>query len=123
MRKGFTLLEVLAVTILLAGFVVGFFESSQTIAAASFSQQNRLEALMVLLKETSRWRVDNSVTGNASGTFSNGTEYGLASNAAAFTQSGKGWNRLACTVSWVEPVLESQKTRTLTERRIAFKEL
>lgn len=123
MRKGFTLLEVLAVAILLSGFVVGFFESSQTIGAVTLSQQNRLEALMVSLKELSRWRVDDSASGAATGAFSNSTDYALSSSEHTFTQSGKGWKRLACTVSWKEPVLGSSQSRALTTRRIAFKEL
>ncbi len=123
MREGYTLLEVLAVSVLLAGFLVAFFEGSQTIGAASYSQQNRLEALMVLLRESSRWRVDDTTHNDSTGVFGNGVGYTLYSSPVTFTQSGKGWKRLASTVSWLEPDLNSQSTRALTSRRITFKEL
>jgi hypothetical protein len=49
MKKGYTLLEVLAGVSLVGWFPNLLFEGSQTIGAASFSQQNRWKRWMVSL--------------------------------------------------------------------------
>lgn len=127
MKKGYTLLEILAVTILLAGFVVCFFEGVQMMSAATMSQQNRLEATMVAMGELSRWRVDPaypswSAAGYTVGAFGNGVGYTLSGRFDTTVMGLQTWKKYACTIQWREPVVGGASSRVLTTSQISVKQ-
>lgn len=122
--RGFTLIEVLTVSILLAFFLVGFYEGSQRMAAASMVAQNRTEALLQNRRVGELWRAGgpSAISGLASGNFLNGIGYTLSTNTLPDTYSATNstLTRLAVTLGWREIDPNSSGSLKMTLKNIYF---
>ena len=122
-KSGFTLLEVLTVSMLLAFFLVGFYEGSQRMAVGMHSAQNRTEALMQLRRIGNNWRAGQNITGINSGNFLNGTNYTVTSAQSNYSSSvpTSSLTQLAVTVSWSEIDANSKYPRPQYIKDVYFK--
>ncbi len=122
------MLEVLTVSVLLAFFLVGFFEGSRWLAFSTRVQQNRTEALMQSRRVGESWRAGVDVSGITEGYFLNGTTWTLGQNTTAYTSaggaapsSGTSLKRLSLTLGWREADPTSAGSRQMKIHDVYFK--
>lgn len=102
-KRGYTLVEVLMVSMLLAFFLVGFYEGSQRMAVATLVQQDRAEALLMGRKLGEQWKNGVDISGVSTGFFLNGVGYNVAQATSAYSATGSSLTQLALTIGWSEP--------------------
>lgn len=120
-RGGFTLLEVLVMSIVLGFFLLGFYEGSQRMAVSMRLNQNRTEALMQLRRIGQKWRAGEVVTGITSGYFLNGTAYTVGQSTATYSATNSTLTKLAVTVGWSEPNPNSTAQRKMRLKDLYYK--
>jgi Tfp pilus assembly protein PilV len=108
LSAGFTLLEVLAMSLLLTFFLLSFYEGSMRLSVAMLSQQNRSEAVLHNVRLGERWRAGSDISAVASGSFINGTAFTVGQSSS----SSSGLERIAITVGWGEPGLDNTPRRS-----------
>lgn len=121
MKKGYTLLEILAVSLLLSGFLIAFMEGSRVMSIATQAQQNQNEAILIARQADMNWR--SGATGFPSagaGNFINGTEYTLTTAGDSYSALASSLQKLALTISWNEPRFDSTQPRSKELKHVAF---
>lgn len=120
-KNGFTLIEVLTVSMLLAVFLVGFYLGSQRMAMAAHLQQNRTEALLQLKRVGNKWRAGQNISTITGGNFINGTAYTVGSTSTSYSATNASLTKLALTVGWREPDPNSTTSRKQQMKDLYFK--
>lgn len=110
---GYTLLEVLAMSVLLATFLTGFYLGSMRLSSAMLVQQDRNEALLQSRRVGELWRSGGNISGLSSGNFLNGVPYTVTYALTQYSghASNSTLNRLAVTIGWNEPDPNSTNPR------------
>jgi|GEM_PF-2082417 Tfp pilus assembly protein PilV len=99
--EGFSLLEVMAMSVLLAAFLVGFYYGSMRMSSSMLVQQDRNEALLQSRRIGEGWRAGVTVSGITKGYYLNGVAY--TASMATTQSSASTLKKLALTLSWNEP--------------------
>ena len=125
MKKAYTLIEVLTISVLLAFFLVAFYEGSQRMAVATMSLQARNEALLQSRRIGEAWRNGVVISSTTSGYFFNGVAFTVAQattqRGAAYGPTGRTLTRLALTLGWREIDPNSNGSRKQTISDVYFK--
>ena len=117
---GFTLIEVLVVTTLLAFFLVAFYEGSQRMAIATIAQQNRTEALLQGRRIGERWRAGTTISAITRSYFLNGTAYTVSQVTSTYG-ANSSLRQLALTLGWKEPNPNSITPLSKSVKDVYFK--
>jgi len=121
MKRGYTLLEILAVSLLLSGFLIAFMEGSRVMSIATQAQQNQNEAILITRQADINWRSGvQTPSAQSTGLFINGTGYTLTSAINSYSASESSLRRLALTISWNEPRFDSTQPRAKQLKHVAF---
>jgi len=101
--QGYTLLEVMAVSVLLAAFLIGFYYGNMRTASSMLVQQDRNEALLQSRRIGEGWRSGVTVSGITKGYYLNGVAYTVSMASTQTSETNSTLKRMAVTLSWKEP--------------------
>ena len=121
---GYTLIEVMVISILLGSFLVAFYEGSARMAVSTRVNQNRTEAIMQLRRYGQQWRSGLSVNGITSGNpgyFINGTTFTLDKAQSSYSATNSSLTKLSLTLGWSEPNPNSTAARKQKINDVYFK--
>jgi Tfp pilus assembly protein PilV len=100
---GYTLLEVLAMSVLLVMFLVGFYLGSMRMSASMLVQQDRNEALLQSRRLGEGWRAGVTISGITKGYYLNAVPYTVSTATTQTSETNSTLKKLSVTLSWKEP--------------------